>query len=168
MPIIQEQEFSNKELERLHKSALNEINFSLHAKKIDQDIRHLGAMMYDLWLPETQIMPYVVHYEEEVLGLVYGRYQQVEGDVIGRGVLIATPDRVILIDKKPLFTKVAEISYRVISAVTYSKVMFIGNVTIHTRMGKINVRTLNQKCAYNFVEAIESRLFANSSLDYQE
>lgn len=166
--MIQEKELSNQELGELHKAALKEINFSLHAKKIDEDIRRLGAAVYDLWLPETQIMPYIVHPNEEILGLVYGRYQQVEGDVIGRGVLIATPDRVLLIDKKPLFTKVAEIAYRVISAVTYSKVLFIGNVTIHTRMGKINVRTLNQKCAYNFVEAIEDRLFANSSLEYQE
>jgi hypothetical protein len=35
----------------------------------------------------------------------------------------------------------------------------MGNVTIHTRMGKINVRTFNQKCAHNFVEAIEANLF---------
>jgi len=166
--MIQEKEFNNKALEKLHKSAQSEINFSLHAKKIDHDIRQLGAAMYNLWLPETQIMPYIVHPREEILGLVYGRYQQVEGDVVGRGVLIATPERVLLIDKKPLYTKTAEIAYRVISAVTYSKVLFIGNVTIHTRMGKINVRTFNQKCAYNFVEAIEAILFKDESMTYQE
>lgn len=165
--MIQEREYSKQDLDRLHKKASSEIHFSLHARKIDHDIRQLGAVSYDLWLPETQVMPYIVHFDEEILGVVYGRYQQVEGDVVGRGVLLATPDRVLLIDKKPLFTKVAEISYRVISAVTYSRVLFMGNVTIHTRMGKINVRTFNQKCAYNFVEAIEANLFKNT-LEYQE
>ena len=166
--MIQEREYSNKALEQLHKKTINDLNLSLHARKIDHDIRRLGAVTYDLWLPETAVLPYIIHPNEEVLGVVYGRYQQVEGDVVGRGVLIATPDRVLLIDKKPLFTKVAEITYRVISAVTYSKIWFIGNVTIHTRMGKINVRTLNQQCAYNFVEAIEANLFKNGSLEYQE
>lgn len=157
--MLQDKEYSIKELRTIKSNEVAQSDFTMHTDKIYRDIKQLGAVWYDMWVPETQIMPFVIHANEEVLGVVYGRYQQVEGDIIGRGVLVATPDRVILIDKKPLFVRVAEISYRVISAVTYSRVLFMGNVTIHTRMGKINVRTFNQKCANNFVEAIEANLF---------
>lgn len=161
--MLQEKEYTTKALEEIHSHQIDATTLARHAQKINKDIKNLGAVMYNMWLPETQVLPYIIHPDEQILGLVYGRYQQVEGDVIGRGVLVATPERVLLIDKKPLFTKTAEISYRVISAVTYSKVLFMGNVTIHTRMGKINVRTFNQKCAYNFIEAVEVNLFKTPS-----
>ena len=157
--MLQDKEYSARELQNIKSAEVGKPDFTMHTDKIYRDIRRLGAVWYDMWVPETQTMPYVLHANEEVLGIVYGRYQQIEGDIVGRGVLVSTPDRVILIDKKPLFTRVAEISYKVISAVTYSRVLFMGNVTIHTRMGKINVRTFNQKCAHNFVEAIEANLF---------
>ncbi|MEI6755545.1 MAG: PH domain-containing protein [bacterium] len=159
--MIQEKEYTAKTLQEIHSHQIDPATMSEHTARIMRDIKKLGAVPYNMWLPETQVLPYIIHPNEQILGLVYGRYQQVEGDIVGRGVLVSSPERVLLIDKKPLFVKTAEISYRVISAVTYSKVLFMGNVTIHTRMGKINVRTFNQKCAYNLVEAIEANLFSN-------
>jgi hypothetical protein len=109
--MLQEKEYSTKDIRKIKSEDLSDNELNLHIDKINRDIKMLGADWYDFLVPETQIMPYVVHSNEDVLGLVYGRYQQVEGDIVGRGVLIATPDRVILIDKKPLFARVAEISY---------------------------------------------------------
>jgi hypothetical protein len=125
-------------------------------------LRELGAVQYDLWLPETKELDDVLHPGEEVLGIVYGRYKQQQlgrGVLIGRGALVATSQRIMLIDKKPMFVRCDEISAVVVSAVTYSKVGPAGTVTLHTRLGDIAVRTFNDVCAHNFVEAIESIIF---------
>lgn len=119
----------------------------------------LGADQYDLWLPETHRLTTIVHADEQILGIVYGHYSQASEKITGRGAMIATTQRLLLLDKKPLFEKCDEISYGVVSAVSYAKVGIAGTVVLHTRMGDISVRTLNKACAESFVAAIESKLF---------
>src|SRR5581483_2885945 len=139
-----------------------------HDKQIRGQLQKLGAVQYDLWLPETSALPLVIHADERINGIVFGRYKQdTTGEpVIGRGALVATDRRVLLVDHKPLFMKCNEISYRVISAVSYSRVGFIGTVVLHTRLGNISVRTFNQHCAHNFVEAIEESILADKEQTY--
>lgn len=135
-------------------------------KQIVPELRQLGAVQYDLWLPESHVLPKVLHPNEKLKGIVYGRYRQEQADlvVIGRGALIATDKRVLLVDRKPLYMRVAAIKYEVISAVVYSKIGIMSTVTIHTRMAKsIHVRTFNQHCAKRFVQAIEDKLYAQPS-----
>lgn len=127
--------------------------------QFEQELRTLGAVAFDLWLPESHALPNLLHLDEHVWGVVYGRYTNTSKVETGRGMLVATDQRLLLINKKPLFVKCDEIAYRVISAITYTKAGIAGTVTVHTRMGDINVRTFNQKCARIFVEAIEAKIF---------
>lgn len=132
--------------------------------EIDRDLRKLGVVMYDFWLPETHTLPFIIHPNEKIKGIVYGRYKHNGTDPAqGRGALIATNQRVLLIDKKPLFLKCDELTYGVVSGATYSKVGLAGMITLHTRAGDIKVRTLNQKCAETFLEAIEAKCFTENS-----
>lgn len=127
-------------------------------------LREIGAVQYDLWLPEIKELDTVLHPDEELMGIVFGRYKQQQlgrGVLIGRGALVATNQRIMLIDKKPMFVRCDEISAVVVSAVTYAKVGPAGTVTLHTRLGDISVRTFNERCAHNFVEAIEAIIFNN-------
>ena len=119
----------------------------------------LGADRYDLILPETHALPNIIGLDEEVRGIVYGRYKQVGDIKAGRGALVATNRRVLLIDKKPLFSKFDEIIYPVISGVTLTRAGAGMTVTLHTRMGDIGVFTLNKLCAKNFVKAIEDGIY---------
>jgi hypothetical protein len=127
--------------------------------QFELELRSLGAVAYDLWLPESHALPNILHQDEQVWGVVYGRYTHTSRLETGRGMLVATDQRLLLIDKKPLFVKCDEIAYGVISAITYIKAGVAGTVTVHTRMGDINVRTFNQRCARIFVEAIEGKIF---------
>jgi hypothetical protein len=130
--------------------------------RIDQikaELVALGADHYDLWLPETHRLATIIHTDERIIGIVYGHYKEAIQKIEGRGALVATTQRVLLLDKKPLFEKYDEINYGVISAVSYASAGFAGTVVLHTRMGDIDVRTLNKKCANSFVEAIESKIF---------
>jgi hypothetical protein len=125
----------------------------------------VGADRYDLWLPETHRLAAIIHADERIVGIVYGRYTQAGEKVTGRGALVATTQRILLLDKKPMYERFDEISYGIVSAVSYTKAGIAGTVILHTRMGDISVRTLNKLCAQNFVEAIESKLFASGDSD---
>jgi hypothetical protein len=132
----------------------------LHQKSIAAELRTLGVDKYDFLLPETHSLPYIIHHDEQVMGIVYGRYKQngVQPSE-GRGALVATNNRILLIDKKPLFLKCDELSYRIISGISHTRVGPVGTVTLHTRAGDIQIRTLNKRCADTFVAAIEAFCF---------
>jgi hypothetical protein len=120
----------------------------------------LGADQFDLMLPETSTLLNTVLVSEIINGVIYGKYTQNNSvHSTGRGLLVATDHRILLIDKKPLFLKNDELSYSVVSDVNYNKAGIAGTVTIHSRTGDISIRTYNAKCANTFVEAIETKCF---------
>jgi hypothetical protein len=120
------------------------------------DLKALGADEFDLMLPETHALLDIVHGDETIIGIVYGRYKQNNAEhASGRGVLVATDRRILLVDKKPMFLKCDELSYNVVSGVSYSKA--------GSRTGDISIRTYNSKCAGLFVEAIETRCLSRST-----
>lgn len=138
----------------------------MHKKQLYADLKSLGAVQYNLRLPETHCLPEIIHLDERLQGIVYGRYkqhprygQESKAPSNGRGALVVTDKRVLFIDKKPLFLRCDEVPYDIISGVTYTKAGLIGTVTLRTRAGDFAIRTLNQRCATRFVEAIEAICF---------
>jgi hypothetical protein len=128
------------------------------------DLQLLGADEFDLMLPETHALLDIVHGNETVIGIVYGRYKQNNVEhASGRGVLVATDRRILLVDKKPMFLKCDELSYNVISGVSFSRAGIAGTATVHSRTGDISIRTYNFKCANIFVNAIEIKCLNNSA-----
>jgi hypothetical protein len=120
-----------------------------HAQRIRNELRLGGADSYDLLLPETHYLPFIINPDEHILGSVYGKYPK------GRGVLVVTDQRVLFIDKKPLFVHYDEIDFSIIGGVTNTKVALSSIVTLHTQMGDFVVRTLNHRNAQNFVYCVE-------------
>lgn len=155
--------FSREELADMHRKHITEGQLKEHGQAIETTLHELGADRFDLILPETHMLPLVVQTDEHILGVIYGHYEHVERSQKGRGALVATDRRVLLIDRKLLFVHCEEISYDIISAVTYSRVMQGHTVTLHTRIGDIHIHTFNQKCVRNFTEAIEQRIFSRPS-----
>jgi hypothetical protein len=136
--------------------------FAAHKVTIERALRAIGADGYNKALPETRILPLIIHPSEIIEGIMYGRYKQEQSGVetlIGRGALVATDQRVLLVDKKLFFVRCDEISYSAISGITYSRVGFGRTVTLHTRTGDISARTFNQVCAHHYIEAVEAHIF---------
>jgi hypothetical protein len=150
---------SNTPTARLQRNRALQTLLKQHAERVSHDLQKLGADEYDMLLPEVHALPLLINVTERVTGIVFGRYHLTTGE-IGRGALVVTNERVLLLDKKPLFTRCDEINFAIISAVTYSKVGPAGTVTLHTRMGDIAVRTFNKKCALHFITAVENKLFS--------
>ena len=146
-------------------TALQRRGVSLPAQgdnQVTQVLRSLGAVTYDLRLPETKLLSQILYDDERVVGIVWGQYHELAQNLSGRGALVATNKRVLLVDKKPFFVRSDQLMYAVVSGVTYSKVGVAGTVTLHTRMGDISRRTYNQQCAFHFVRAIERNIISSS------
>jgi len=122
-----------------------------HAERIKNELHAVGASAVDLMLAESRSLPFVIHADEHIKGVVYGR--SAEGIV----ALVATDRRVILLDKKFLFIKYEEITYDVVSGVSCGFAGLYGTVTLHTRIGDFKLKTFNQRCALRFVDYIEER-----------
>lgn len=121
-------------------------------------LRLLGADEYDMLLSETHILPRLLEADEQLFGAVYGKYKKSPGNAAGRGMLVVTDRRVLLVDKKPLWLHYEEIKFDVLSAVRYGHVGIGTTITLSTRMGDISFRTFNNRCATQFVRAIEDIL----------
>lgn len=140
------------------------MTWTLTKSQLNTQLRSLGAFAYDLWLPETQHLLSVLQPNEKLLAVVYGRYtfEQMADTAIGRGVLVATDRRIMLIDKKPLYSRHDELSYYVVSGIDYNHVGPAGTLTLQSRVGNIHIRTFNQRCARRVVRAIENKIFGYS------
>ncbi len=120
-------------------------------KYIRRQLRQRGAVAYDLWLPETFYLTHILHKNERIMGSVYGKYKG------GRGALIATDQRVLFIDRKPMYVHVDELTFMIIGGVTFTKSLIKGFVNLQTRLGNYRLRTFNLKNAANFVDYIETK-----------
>lgn len=121
-----------------------------HKAKVQNRLRQIGVSKYGLLRAESRYLHRIIHSDENIMAVVYGH------NVEGTAMLIATDSRLIYLDKKPLFVKSDELTYDIVSGVSYSHVSIFTTVTLHTRMGDYVLRTMNPKCVSLFVNYIES------------
>lgn len=122
-----------------------------HKKRVYKELKDLGVSWFGMATMESQYLPEIIHPDEHIGGVVYGRHPE------GFAMIIATDCRVIFLDKKPLFENIEEITYDVISGVRFGHAGFGSTVTLYTRVREYPIRSYNKKCAQSFVEYIESR-----------
>lgn len=122
-----------------------------HQERVLQELRNLGASRSAMQSGESRYLPELIHKNESLGGVVYGHHKD------GFAMLVATNRRVIFLDKKPMFFNEDEISYDVISGVNFSHVGFGSTVILHSRIKDYALKTLNRKCAEEFVGYIETR-----------
>lgn len=128
-----------------------------HRQRIIQELKNLGVSKLALATTESHYLPSIIHENEHIGGVAYGYHPD------GFAMLIATDLRVIFLDKKPLFSKEEELTYDVISGVSYGHVAFSSTITLHTRVRDYPIQTFNDTSARIFVEYIESRCLENQS-----
>lgn len=122
-----------------------------HENRLKDRLKELGVTKMARMSSEARYLPKIIHKDEQILGVVYGKSNS------GFAYLIATDKRAIFLDKKPLFVNEDEITYNVVSGVSYGQVGPGSTVTLHTKLGDYKIQTLNEHCAQNFVKVIEIR-----------
>lgn len=123
-----------------------------HERRIFEELKNLGMTHQGLATMETHYLPSIVGETEHICGVLYGHHQD------GFAMLVATDQKVIFLDKKPLFVNEDEISYYVVSGVRLNRAGFGTVVTLHTRIKDFKIRTFNKRCADGFMRYIESRI----------
>lgn len=121
------------------------------AQRIQDELKQAGAGSIAMHTPEEKALLDVIHDDEHIGGIIYGRYTE------GLAWLIATDRRVIFMDKKPLFTTTDEISYDIVTGTKMTRAGLFTSVTLHTRVADYAIRFVKSKCAKIFVNYLESR-----------
>lgn len=126
-------------------------------QQLKQELRFAGVTRYGMMKFAVRYLPKIIHEDEHIMGVVYGRYQDRQSkNKWNEGMLVATEARILFVDHKPGFTNVEDISYAVVSAVNLSTALFSA-VTLHTKLGDFELRFANAKCSKNFVQYVENR-----------
>lgn len=132
-------------------------------QRLRHELKKAGVTRYGMRKFAMHYLPKLIHGEEHIGGVVYGRYTDKQsGNKWNEGLLIATNLRIIFLDHKPGFTATDEISYRAISGVNLTTAVFSA-VTLHTRLGDYQIRFVNTKCADIFVHFVEGRQLEDTS-----
>lgn len=119
--------------------------------RIRKELLAAGITSHGLRKGEVQVLPDILHADEHIGGVVYGRYTN------GLGMLVATNRRVIFLDKRLLFTSNEEVTYDVVSGIKMSTAGLVSSLVLHTRVKDFTLRYVNQKCANMFKKYIETR-----------
>lgn len=119
--------------------------------RIMRELKTAGVTSMGLKYSEVRLLPKVLHPEEHIEAVVYGKY---EG---GLAMLVATNLRVLFLDKKPLFIKSDELTFDIVGGVSYTRSALFGTIVLHSRIGDFSIKTLNFKAAAKFREFIEHR-----------
>lgn len=129
----------------------------MHEERIKEELRRAGVTRFGMLKFAVKYLPKVIHKDEHIHGVVYGRYGEKTGSLtLVEGILIATNRRIIFLDHKPGYTSTDEVTYDVVSGVKVSKAFFSA-VTLHTRIGDYTIRFANSRCASIFVSYVERR-----------
>ena len=126
----------------------------------------LGISGYYLLLPEVKYIDSLLDKEEVVEGVIFGKYNHNLQNLKGRGVLLASNKRVLLVDKKPMFDRFEEINYRIVNGVSLTQAGKGTTVTLETASGDIKISTSNPLSAVKFVKAIEKNMYQETVRDY--
>ena len=122
-----------------------------HYKRVYAELKEAGMTPYGFTKLETGYLPEIIHENEHVEGVVYGRLEK----TIDAVMLVATDKRVLYIDCKPFYRSWDEITYEVVAGVENSTVGPFAGVVLHTRVKDYSIRYVNIKCAKIFTRKIE-------------
>jgi hypothetical protein len=122
-----------------------------HIDRVRLELLRAGMTKYGLIKSEARYLPRVIQPNEHIGGVVYGQTS------VGSVMLVATDERVLFIDRKPLFNTVDEISYGVVSGCRVSQQGPFTTVTLHTRIHNFTLKYVNPTCARIFEDYIALR-----------
>ncbi len=123
-------------------------------ERVRKELREAGMTTYGFMKLETNYVPELIHSSEHIEALVYGRSESTTDFLM----LIATNQRILIIDCKPFLKNHDEITYEVVAGVKMTSVGPFAGIILHTRVENYSLRFVNIKCAKKFVSYIEDRI----------
>lgn len=121
------------------------------SKRIKRELLDAGSSFYGLLKSETRVLPKLLHPHEHIEAVVYGQHRS------HSVMLVATNERIIYVDKKPMALFLDEVSYEVVSGIQFEVHIFFATLTLHTPVKNYDIRFANLRCAENFARHIEAQ-----------
>lgn len=122
---------------------------TIHKNRITNELKEIGISRLGLNRFDMRYLPQIVQISEHTMGVAYG-YN--EGQSVS---LVATDQRIIALNKKPLYTFHDDITYDSVSGISFSHAGLGSTITLHTRIKDFTVHTFNRKAAGRFVHFVE-------------
>lgn len=120
--------------------------------RVEQELLAAGAPAYGIrWNSDTKYLHNIIHDNEHIHAAIFGRGED------GFALMAATDARLIYLDKKPAYVKTDDITYDVVSGVSFGQVGVLATVTVHTHVRDYMLGRVSSKCARKFVAYIEER-----------
>ncbi len=119
---------------------------------IEAQLTKLGVRKTWFCRPEIRELRHILMPNEQVVRCVQGRYHG------GFAILVATEQRLLLIDKKPLYLTVEDIRYDMISEVDISARLFDATVTIFTVNKQLIFSALRQQKLREVTAYVQKRV----------
>lgn len=131
------------------KSLVVHENFDEKRQRIRREIREAGATVYGAMKSESRYLPKLIHDGEHVEALIYGQHGP------NSVMLVATNERIMMLDKKIMLVKFDEVSYEVVSGVGLQVGLLFAKVVLHTPIANYDISFVNLHCADRFAKHIE-------------
>lgn len=121
----------------------------IRIKRTRQEMLDAGVTVYGLMKSESRYLPKILHPNEHIEAVIYGQHNS------SSAMLIATDERIIYLDKKPMAEMFDEVSYEVISGIEFDIHTFFATVVLHTAVKNYDFKFVNLRCAEKFARHIE-------------
>lgn len=121
------------------------------AKRIRRELIDAGATLYGLMKSESRHLPKILHDNEHIMGVIYGQHST------SSAMLVATSERIIYLDTKPMAELFDEVSYEVVSGIEFDIHLFYATVVLHTPVKNYDFKWVNMRCAEKFARYIETQ-----------
>lgn len=123
-------------------------------ERIRAELLEAGVTKYGMAKAESRYLPRVIHADEHIEAVAYGQHNS------SSAMMVATDQRVLYLDKKPLVSLMDEIMFSAISGVEIDIHTLFSTVTLQSSVGNYTIRYANIKCGQKFVDVIEKRIAA--------
>ena len=127
-----------------------------HVERINAELRGVGATDRAMKKFSKRSLYDVIHPDEHVTGVLYGRYGEGGFNWYG-GMLVATDKRMIFFDLTPGVKDFMEITYDIITAIEQLTTGPFTGVTLHTGVRDYSFKLADTHSAENFVRYVEQR-----------
>lgn len=121
------------------------------AKRVKRELIDAGVSLYGLMKSESRYLHKILHDNETIEAVVYGQHHS------NSAMLVATDERIIYLDRKPMATLFDEVSYEVVSGIEFDIHTLFATVVLHTPVKNYDIRFANLHCAEKFARHIETQ-----------
>lgn len=121
-------------------------------KSVEQQLKDAGCNFHIWWRPEVKELSTILMSEERIVHCTNGRY---EG---GWALLCVTDQRILLVDRKPMFLTLEDVRFDMISEIDYGHRLLNAMIHIITPTRTLHFMSWNQKALRELMSYTQMRV----------